>query len=97
MPLQDWRCTLSAMFLYFFLMAGSLWWLMLTLCWFLSAKLEWASPAIEARSHILHAIAWTVPSIQTVLLIVLKKVEGDVLSGNDQFYEIYSKLSIIIA
>ena len=64
------------MCLYFFLMAGSLWWVMLSLAWFLSAALKWGKEAISARSQIFHTVAWTVPSIQTIIMLVLKKVEG---------------------
>lgn len=64
------------MVLYFFLMAGSLWWVMLTLSWFLSTFFTWAAEAIDQRSQIFHTIAWTIPSIQTVVILVLKKVEG---------------------
>ena len=39
--LHDWRCTVSAMVLYFFLTAGAIWWLLLTVTWFLSTGLAW--------------------------------------------------------
>jgi hypothetical protein len=74
--LHDWRCTVTAMALYFFLMAGSLWWVMLTVSWFLEAGLKWGQEAIDAKSQIFHTIAWTVPSLMTIVVLVLKKVEG---------------------
>ena len=61
---------------YFFLMAGSLWWVMLTVTWFLSAGLNWGQEAIDVKSQFFHTIAWMVPSGQTILMLVLKKVEG---------------------
>ena len=75
--IDDWRCTLTAMCLYFFLMAGSLWWVMLTVAWFLSAGLKWGQEAIDVKSQLFHTIAWTVPAIQTIVVLVLKKVEGE--------------------
>lgn len=77
--LDDWRCQVIAMVLYFFDTAGSLWWVMLTVGWFLEAGLKWGSEAIEGSY--LHAIVWTVAAIQMVLMVVLKKIEGDILSG----------------
>ena len=77
--IDDWRCQVIAMFLYFFDAAGSLWWVMLTVGWFLEAGLKWGSEAIEGSY--LHAIVWTIAAIQMVLVVVLKKIEGDILSG----------------
>ena len=39
--LHDWRCTVAAMVLYFFLTAGAIWWLLLTVTWYLSIGLAW--------------------------------------------------------
>ena len=65
------------MILYFFLMAGSLWWVILNVAWFLSASLQWSPEAIDAKSQVFHTVAWMVPSILTMLVLVLKKVEGE--------------------
>ncbi len=74
---QNPLCTLTAMALYFFLMAGSLWWVMLTVAWFLSAGLKWGQEAIDAKSQYFHITAWVLPSLQTAAAIILKKVEGE--------------------
>jgi len=79
--LHDWRCTVSAMVLYFFLTAGAIWWLLLTVTWFLSTGLAWGQESIDAKSQWFHTVAWTVPSILTIVVLIMKKVEGDVLSG----------------
>lgn len=79
--MQDWRCTILFMIIYFFFMAGSLWWVMLTACWFLSASLKWGQEAIDAQSQWFHLVAWGLPAIMTIVVQVLKKVEGDVLTG----------------
>jgi len=77
--IEDWRCSVIGMSLYFFNIAAALWWVMLTVAWFLNAGLKWAPEAIE--SSYMHAFVWTVSAILTVLVIVLKKIEGDILSG----------------
>jgi len=79
--MNDWRCTISFMTIYFFLMAGSLWWVVLTVCWFLSASLKWGQEAIDSQSQWFHCVAWGVPAIITVIVQIIRKVEGDILTG----------------
>eukprot|EP00096_Caligus_rogercresseyi_P002119 TRINITY_DN139_c1_g1_i2.p1 TRINITY_DN139_c1_g1~~TRINITY_DN139_c1_g1_i2.p1 ORF type:complete len:557 (+),score=138.46 TRINITY_DN139_c1_g1_i2:121-1791(+) len=78
---DDWRCTLLAMILYFFTIASGLWWVILTISWFLSAGLKWGVEAIDMKSHLLHSLAWIPPSLLTVAILVTKRIDGDVLSG----------------
>ncbi|XP_044742418.1 frizzled-7-B [Chrysoperla carnea] len=74
-------CTIIFMLLYFFSMASSIWWVILTLTWFLAAGLKWGHEAIEANSQYFHLAAWAVPAIKTVTILAMGKVEGDILSG----------------
>ncbi|XP_011490052.1 frizzled-3 isoform X2 [Oryzias latipes] len=74
-------CTLLFMVLYFFTMAGSIWWVILTITWFLAAVPKWGSEAIEKKALLFHACAWGVPGILTVTLLAMNKIEGDGMSG----------------
>ncbi|XP_061418380.1 frizzled-3 isoform X2 [Lethenteron reissneri] len=74
-------CTAVFMLLYFSAMAGALWWVVLTITWFLAAGLKWGREAIEKRAAAFHALAWGPPAALTVALLALNKVEGDNLSG----------------
>ncbi|TNM95201.1 hypothetical protein fugu_017960 [Takifugu bimaculatus] len=74
-------CTLLFMVLYFFTMAGSVWWVILTITWFLAAVPKWGSEAIEKKALLFHACAWGVPGILTVSLLAMNKIEGDSVSG----------------
>uniref|UniRef100_A0A1A8JNR5 Frizzled-3 n=3 Tax=Nothobranchius kuhntae TaxID=321403 RepID=A0A1A8JNR5_NOTKU len=74
-------CTLLFMVLYFFTMAGSVWWVILTITWFLAAVPKWGSEAIEKKALLFHACAWGVPGILTVTLLAMNKIEGDSISG----------------
>ncbi|XP_027009397.1 frizzled-3a isoform X1 [Tachysurus fulvidraco] len=74
-------CTLLFMTLYFFTMAGSVWWVVLTVTWFLAAVPKWGSEAIEKKALLFHAVAWGLPGILTVTLMALNRVEGDSVSG----------------
>ncbi|MEQ2188566.1 hypothetical protein GOODEAATRI_016371, partial [Goodea atripinnis] len=74
-------CTLFFMVLYFFTMAGSVWWVILTITWFLAAVPKWGSEAIEKKALLFHAVAWGLPGALTVSLLALNKIEGDGISG----------------
>ncbi|KAJ3606780.1 hypothetical protein NHX12_026299 [Muraenolepis orangiensis] len=74
-------CTLIFMVLYFFTMAGSVWWVVLTVTWFLAAVPKWGSEAIEKKALLFHACAWGLPGALTVTLMAMNKIEGDSISG----------------
>ncbi|KAM4522612.1 frizzled-3a [Odontesthes bonariensis] len=74
-------CTLLFMVLYFFTMAGSVWWVILTITWFLAAVPKWGSEAIEKKALLFHACAWGIPGVLTVALLAMNKIEGDGVSG----------------
>ena len=75
--LHDWRCSILGMLLYFFVTAGSVWWVVLTLAWFLSAGLKWGQESIDVIASYFHAVVWTLASLQTILVLILKKIEGN--------------------
>ena len=62
-------------------MASSIWWVILTLTWFLAAGFKWSSEAIAHYSHYYHLIAWLLPCLQTVAILILKGIDGDPVSG----------------
>jgi len=74
-------CTIVFMVLYFFSMASSIWWVVLTLTWFLAAGLKWGHEAIEANSQYFHLAAWAVPAVKTITVLAMGKVEGKILTA----------------
>lgn len=74
-------CTVVFLLLYYFGMASALWWVILTLAWFLAAGRKWGQEAIEQKATYFHVIAWTVPAIQTILALIMRKVDADELTG----------------
>ena len=74
-------CTIVFMLVYFFLMSASIWWVILTLTWFLAAGLKWGHEAIEGSSPYFHAAAWAVPAAKTIAILAMNKIDGDMLSG----------------
>ncbi|KAI8116582.1 hypothetical protein FF38_13221 [Lucilia cuprina] len=78
---QSTACTVLFMALYFCCMAAFAWWSCLAFAWFLAAGLKWGHEAIENKSHLFHLVAWAIPALQTISVLALAKVEGDILSG----------------
>uniref|UniRef100_A0A3B4BCD7 Frizzled-6 n=1 Tax=Periophthalmus magnuspinnatus TaxID=409849 RepID=A0A3B4BCD7_9GOBI len=78
---QSKGCTLLFMLLYFFTIAGVVWWVILTITWFLAAGPKWSCEAIEKKAVWFHSAAWGIPGALTVMLLALNKVEGDNISG----------------
>uniref|UniRef100_H3BEE0 Frizzled class receptor 2 n=2 Tax=Latimeria chalumnae TaxID=7897 RepID=H3BEE0_LATCH len=74
-------CTILFMMLYFFSMASSIWWVILSLTWFLAAGMKWGHEAIEANSQYFHLAAWAVPAIKTITILAMGQIDGDLLSG----------------
>jgi len=74
-------CTIIFMMLYFFSMASWLWWVVLTVTWFLSAGMKWGNEAIERNAHYFHLVAWTIPAIKTIVLLAFGQIDGDPLAG----------------
>ncbi|CAF1014504.1 unnamed protein product [Rotaria sp. Silwood1] len=74
-------CAFVFVLTYFFGMASSIWWVILTLTWFLAAGFKWSSEAISHYSIYYHLIAWLLPCLQTVAILVLKGIDGDPISG----------------
>lgn len=74
-------CSVVFLMLYYFGMASALWWVALTFAWFLAAGLKWGQEAIEAKATYFHVVAWTVPAVQTIIVLIMRKVDADELTG----------------
>ena len=74
-------CIVVFLLLYYFGMAGFIWWLILTISFYLSSARQWSSEAIEAKSNLFHTAAWSIPAIKTTIILILRKVDADELTG----------------
>ncbi|RNA27510.1 frizzled-8 [Brachionus plicatilis] len=74
-------CTLTFMLTYYFGMAASVWWVIISLTWFLAAGLKWSTEAISKYGAYFHLVAWLVPFIKTFTILTMSLVDGDPLSG----------------
>ncbi|KAK2169343.1 hypothetical protein LSH36_11g13062 [Paralvinella palmiformis] len=79
--LESTWCIIVFLILYFFGMASSLWWVILTLTWFLAAGRKWGREAIQAMSSYFHLAAWAIPAIKTIIILTMRRVDGDELTG----------------
>uniref|UniRef100_T1D138 Fzd-5/8-3 n=1 Tax=Dendrocoelum lacteum TaxID=27895 RepID=T1D138_9PLAT len=75
------QCTIVFILIYYFGMAASLWWVLLTITWFLAAGLKWGSEAISKYSQIYHFIAWFIPGIKSIVALTMSAVDGDSITG----------------
>ena len=57
-------------------MAASIWWVVLTLSWFLIAGLKWSNEAVENYAAWFHVAAWAVPAVKTIVILATENVEG---------------------
>ncbi|KAM7354863.1 frizzled 2 [Cochliomyia hominivorax] len=74
-------CTLVFLMTYFFGMASSIWWVILSFTWFLAAGLKWGNEAITKHSQYFHLAAWLIPTVQSVAVLLLSAVDGDPILG----------------
>ncbi|XP_061695963.1 frizzled-8-like [Syngnathoides biaculeatus] len=74
-------CTLVFLLVYFFGMAASIWWVILSLAWFLAAALKWGNEAVAGYAPYFHLAAWLLPSMKTIAVLALGSVDGDPVAG----------------
>ena len=79
--LQNTDCTLVFLLLDFFGTASAIWWVILTLTWFMAAGLKWGHEAIAYHSNYFHLVAWSLPAIKTVVILVTRSIDADELTG----------------
>ncbi|KAG5837094.1 frizzled-4 [Anguilla rostrata] len=79
--LKNTGCAIVFLLMYFFGMASSIWWVILTLTWFLAAGLKWGHEAIEMHSSYFHIAAWAIPAVKTIVILIMRLVDADDLTG----------------
>lgn len=79
--LENTDCAIVFLLLYYFGTASALWWVILTITWFLATACKWTHEAIELRSSYFHLAAWATPAIKTIIILVMRDVDADELTG----------------
>ncbi|XP_076357779.1 frizzled-10-B-like [Tachypleus tridentatus] len=79
--LESTGCIIVFLLTYYFGMSAAVWWLALTFTWFLASAKKWGHEAIESRASYFHLLAWAVPGVLTIVVLTLRHVDGDQLTG----------------
>ncbi|XP_071955880.1 frizzled-9-like [Antedon mediterranea] len=79
--LESTGCTIVFLIQYYFFMASSIWWVILTITWFLAAGMKWGYEAIASHSSYYHLAAWAIPALKTIIILTMRRVDGDELTG----------------
>ncbi len=79
--LESTWCIIVFLILYFFGMASSIWWVILTLTWYLAAGRKWGREAIQSLGSYFHLAAWALPAIKTIIVLTMRRVNGEELTG----------------
>lgn len=74
-------CAATFLLAYCFSMVQNIWWVVLCLTWFLSAGMKWTPKAIHTKNRIFHALAWGIPCLMTVIVLVWRKIDVNELTG----------------
>ena len=74
-------CILVFGLLYYTMLSAFLWWLVLTVSWFLSSALQWSNEAVGHLSPFFHVVSWVLPLLMTISLIAARAVSADELTG----------------
>ena len=74
-------CTVVFLLVYFFGMASAVWWVVLSLTWFLAAGLKWGNEVIAGYSPYFHLAAWVIPAGKAIAALATAAVDGDSLTG----------------
>ena len=73
-------CSVMAFFLYYTNMAALSWWVVLSFTWFLATALKWAEEAIAKFWLLYHALAWGIPLIQVIFVLVFHSIDAELPS-----------------
>jgi len=74
-------CTAAFLLIHFFATSACVWWLLLTLLWFVVVSTLATRAAVERRAWIVHVVAWTTPAALTVAVLIDRSVDADELTG----------------
>ncbi|KAM6896744.1 protein smoothened isoform 1-T2 [Lycodopsis pacificus] len=75
-------CVTIFIIVYYSLMSGVIWFVMLTYAWHTSFKaLGTTQQPLSGRTSYFHMVAWSVPFVLTVAILAIAEVDGDSVSG----------------
>eukprot|EP00118_Oscarella_pearsei_P014728 m.128298 g.128298 ORF g.128298 m.128298 type:complete len:257 (+) comp37952_c0_seq6:274-1044(+) len=78
---SDAACVVVFAFIYYFMMATVLWFAMLAFWDFSFQSLNMPGDPLTGKARYFQLIAWSLPAIKTIIIIALREVDGNSLSG----------------
>ncbi|KAH9492607.1 hypothetical protein Btru_024044 [Bulinus truncatus] len=75
-------CTVVFILVYYFLVAGISWFVMLAYAWYLTfTALGTPRDALKSKTAYFHLISWCLPLVLTIICLAISEVDGDSVSG----------------
>uniref|UniRef100_A0A3Q3JMI7 Protein smoothened n=1 Tax=Monopterus albus TaxID=43700 RepID=A0A3Q3JMI7_MONAL len=75
-------CVTIFIIVYYSLMSGVIWFVMLTYAWHMSFKaLGTTHQPLSGRTSYFHMVTWSIPFVLTVAILAIAEVDGDSVSG----------------
>uniref|UniRef100_A0A8C5HG13 Protein smoothened n=1 Tax=Gouania willdenowi TaxID=441366 RepID=A0A8C5HG13_GOUWI len=75
-------CVTTFIIVYYSLMSGVIWFVMLTYAWHTSFKaLGTTQQPLTGRTSYFHMVTWSIPFVLTVAILAIAEVDGDSVSG----------------
>lgn len=79
--LQSYYCSSVFAFLYYFNNAASMWWVVVTITWFMCVPLNYPPQQVQRRMVSLHCAAWIIPGFMMTAILVMRAVDAEELTG----------------
>lgn len=80
--IDNFACTAIAVAHHFFTTAGIIWWVVLCFSWFLVTTMKWGeAPVGQVFSSYFNIVAWFVPTLTIIAILVMNVVDGDMFTG----------------
>lgn len=75
-------CTIVFILVYYFMMAGCVWFVMLAFAWYLTFRaLGTQRDDLKNKTSYFHIASWCVPLVLTIVCLSVSEIDGDSLSG----------------
>jgi len=74
-------CLVVFLILYYFGTAGVVWWALLSITWYLASARKWSREATRSYAGYFHLVGWSVPAVQTIVVLAIRRVDGDEMTG----------------
>ncbi|OQR71106.1 frizzled-4-like, partial [Tropilaelaps mercedesae] len=79
--LHSYYCSSVFGFIYYFSNAASMWWVVITISWFMCQPLRYPAHQVRKQIAALHCAAWILPAFMTAAILAMRAVDAEELTG----------------